>query len=109
MSAPALECTNDNCSSVLLKWVSPAGVESYHITVSAGSNSLLKYVNLDYNKYEEYVVPSEPGEMEYLFEYKDNIDQETGVKLKFDIYGVRHASDGTEQKSATSSNSITIK
>ena len=78
-------------------------------TVSAGSGSLLRFVNLDYKKYSEFDVQAKPGDMEYTFTYKDNIDPETGVKLKFEIYGIRHTATGSEQKSATTTQTIIVK
>ena len=107
--APALECTLGKNNQVILKWTSPQGVESYHVTVSAGSGSLLRFVNLDYKKYAEFDVQAKPGNMEYTFTYKDSVDPETGVKLKFEIYGIRHAANGKEQKSATSTQTIVLK
>ena len=107
--APVLDCTLGSNKQVSLKWASPQGVESYHIVVSAGSGSLLRFVNLDYKKYSEFDVQAKPGAMEYMFTYKDNIDPETGVKLKFEIYGIRHTATGSEQKSATTTQTIIVK
>ena len=107
--APSLECSLGKEKEVILKWSSSQGIEKYHVIVSAGSGSLLRFVNLDFNKYKEFDVQAKPGEMEYKFTYEDSIDPELGVKLKFQIYGIRHAADGTEQRSATTSQTIVVK
>ena len=69
---------------------------------------MLRFVNMDYKKYSEFDVKAKPGNMEYTFTYKDAIDPETGVKLKFEIYGIRHAANGAEQKSATTTETIVL-
>ena len=107
--APTLECIPGKDQQILLKWTSAEGVENYHFTVSAGSGSLLRFVNLDFKKYDEFDVKSTPGAMEYTFIYDQAIDSENGVKLKFEVYGVRHATRGGEQKSATTTQIVTIK
>lgn len=107
--APALDCTPGDKGQVTLKWACAPGVESYHVLVSAGSGSLLRLVNLDFNKYAEFDVPAKAGDMEYVFTYKDPIDPENGVKLKFEIYGVRYAANGEEQKSATTKQIVVAK
>ena len=107
--APALECELGENKQVILKWSSPEGIESYHVTVYAGSGSLLRFVNLDYNKYSEFDVQAKSGDMEYIFTYQDSIDPENGVRLKFEIYGVRHTANGEEQKSATTTQAIVLK
>ena len=109
VTAPALECNITEKNHITLKWDTADKVENYHIIVSAGSGSLLRFVNLDYKKIAEFDVPSENTTMEYDYEYPDEIDLETGVKLKFEIFGIRHAADGTEQHSSTSKQEITLK
>ena len=99
--APSLTCEQGKKGEVILKWSSPQAVESYHVVVSVGSGSILRFIDMDYNKYSEFDVPAKNGDMEYSFTYKEEIDPNTGIKLKFEIYGIRHAADGTEQKSAT--------
>ena len=107
--APVLECVAEDEKGVHLSWTAVEGVENYHIIVYKGdSESLLRFVDLDYSKYAEYDVPAIAGEMEYLFEYDDAINPETGVKFKFELYGIRHAENGEEQKTATSSSSLTL-
>ena len=105
--APSLACTAISGDRIRLNWTAAKGVESYHITVYSGSGSLLRYVNLDFNKYREFDVQAKDGDMEYIFTYGKDVVSENGVKLKFEIYGVKHAANGEEQKSAVSSQIIT--
>ena len=107
--APTVECIPKNNHQILLKWTSPEGVESYHVTVSVGSGSLLRFVNLDYKNLEEFDVKATPGTIEYTYTYDQEIDSESGVKLKFEVYGIRHATRGGEQKSATTTQVVTLK
>ena len=107
--APAIECELGKDKQVILKWSSPESIESYHVVVYVGSGSLLRFVNLDYNKYSEFDVQAKSGDMKYIFTYQDSIDPENGVRLKFEIYGVRHAANGKEQKSATTTQTIVLK
>ncbi len=107
--APALDCMPGDKGQVILKWVAVPGVESYHVTVSAGSGSLLRFVNLDYKKYTEFDVPARVGDITYVFTYEDPIDPKNGVKLKFEIYGVRHAANGKAQKSATTKQTVVVR
>lgn len=107
--APALVCEAHGENGVRLTWNASEGVESYHIIVSRGdSESLLRFINMDYSQYAEYDVIATPGEMEYVFFYDDAINPEAGVKLRFEIYGVRHTASGEEQKTASSSQTLTI-
>lgn len=107
--APALTCEAQGDNTVRLVWNASEGVESYHITVSRGdSESLLRFINMDYSQYAEYDVTATPGEMEYVFPYDEAINPETGVKLRFEIYGVRHTTSGEEQKTASSSQTLTV-
>ena len=107
--APTLECSLKENKQVLLKWEAPQGVDNYHITVSAGSGSLLRFVNMDYKKYKEFDVKANPGKMEYTFTYDQSIESEDGAKLKFEIYATRKTEKGEDQKSATSSQTIVVK
>ena len=108
--APTLFYKQIEKNQVKLSWSASSNVEVYHITVYAGNNdSLLRYVDLDYSKYTELDLPVERSDMEYIFTYSDEYNSENGQKLKFEIYGVRHSANGTEQKSATSTQIITIK
>ena len=84
-------------------------MESYHVTVYAGSGSLLRYVNLDFKEYTEFDVQAKAGNMEYIFTYGEDIVSDNGVKLKFEIYGIRHAANGTEQQSSSSKQIIAVK
>ena len=107
--APELTCEQIDLNQVKLTWKAPANVEKYHITVSTGdSSSLLRFVDLDYSKYGEFEVDAIEGDMEYVFAYDKEIDQENGLKMKFEIYGLRHTASGEEQKSATSTKTIVL-
>ena len=107
--APELSCEQVG-KQVKLTWKAPSNIETYHIIVYTGDNdSLLRFVDLDYSKYTEFDVPAVEGEMEYLFTYDKEIDAINGVKMKFEIVGVRHTASGNEQKSAVSSKTIVVK
>lgn len=56
-----------------------------------------------------YHIEAVEGEMEYIYTYDKDIDPENGLKMKFEIYGLRHTASGGEQKSATSSKVIILK
>ena len=108
--APTLYCEIKQDNNVLMKWTSPNGIESYHLTVSAGSRSLLKFINLDYKKYKELDIQAKPGSMEYTFSFNDiNIDAGDEVKLKFELVGIRHAANGDEQRSAATTQTFIVK
>lgn len=109
VQAPELNCNISGEKDVKLTWMSPDKVDSYHITVSAGSGNLLRFINLDYKKIAEFDVPATPGSMEFTYTYPDVVDPETGVKLKFEIYGVHHVAGKEDQKSSTSNQSIVLK
>jgi len=109
VAAPTLECSLKGSKEVLLKWNAPAEVDNYHVTVYAGSGSLLRFVNLDYKKFKEFDIACKPGNMEYTFTYDQNIDPENGTKLKFEIFATRKTEKGAEQKSATSAQTIILK
>lgn len=110
VAAPELNCEQVGANQVRLTWKAPANIESYHIVVSTGDNaSLLRFVDLDYSKYTEFDVAAAEGDMEYIYTYDKDIDPENGVKMKFEIYGIRHTSAGGEQKSATSVKTIVVK
>ncbi len=108
-AAPALTCEAENNTDVRLKWAASEGVEGYHITVFAGDGSLLRFVKMDYKKYDEFDVEAAAGDMVYTYTYDRPADQENGTNLKFEIYGIRHAADGTEQRSPAASKTITLK
>lgn len=110
VAAPVLTCVQTSKNEVKLTWDGATGVEEYHIIVYAGdSGSLLRFVDMDYSKYTEFVLSANNGKMEQLFTYDKEYNSEAGLKLKFEIYGLRHTANGSEQKSATSSQTITIK
>ena len=110
VAAPTLTCEQGESGQVKLTWIAPAGVENYHITVYAGnSDSLLRFVDMDYKQFGEIDVTAAEGAMEYIYTYTGEYNAEVGQKLKFEIYGIRHAADGAEQRSASSAQVITIK
>lgn len=106
--APSLSCELTEENQVLLKWKAPESIENYHVKVFTEGNSILKYISLDYKLCDEFDVEAISGDMEYTFTYDEPIDPETGVKLKFEIYGLRHTAAGEEQRSATTSQTIEI-
>jgi len=108
VAAPVLTCELLENDRIRLTWSAAEGVESYHIIVYAGSGSLLRYVNLDYKKYTEIDVSAGEGEMEHIFHYDNSLAADSGIKLKFEIYGLRHAADGSEQRSAASTQTIRV-
>ena len=128
--APALTCEQTGTKQVKLRWKAPANIEQYHITVYTGdNNSILRFVDLDYSKYAEFDIEASEGDMEYIYEYDKDVDPENGLdinivvpglidtkidmgnglKMKFEIYGLRHTDSEAEQKSATSSQAIILK
>lgn len=109
MAAPVLSLKSLGGNQVLLSWTGAEGVEQYHVTVSAGSGSLLRFVNLDFKKLTEFDVSAATGQMEYKYTYGNDILTVDGVKLRFDIYAVRHDANGTAQQSTSSRQTITIK
>ncbi len=110
VTAPTLVCEQTDTNQVRLTWPASPNVEFYHVTVFEGnSGSLLRFVNLDYKKLSETDLPAEAGTMEYLFNYDKEYDSDAGLRLKFDVYGVRHAASGSEQRSQTTSQMIVLK
>ena len=108
--APELVCEQIGANQVKLTWKTSPNVESYHVTVSTGDNaSLLRFVDLDYSKYTEFDLDTAEGDMEYIFTYDRDIDPENGLKMKFEVCGLRHTASGEEQKSATSVKTIVLK
>ncbi len=106
--APELSCEVLLDKKVRLAWTAAFGVENYHITAYAGSGSLLRLVNLDYKMYQELDVPVTDEKMEYIFEYGDELVMDNGVRLRFEIYAVRHSAKGTEQRSSVTKQTIQI-
>ena len=107
--APKLVCQQEG-GTVKLNWTAAEGVETYHITVYKGDNaSLLRCVNLDFQEYAQYDVTADAGDMSFTFEYNGTIDQENGERLKFDIYGIRHAANGDEQRTTVTSQMVILR
>ncbi len=110
VAAPELNCEQEGDNQVKLSWNASANIHKYHIVVYIGdSNSLLSFVDLDYNKYVEFDIDSVAGYMEYIYTYDKAINSENGLKMKFEINGVRYTESGSEQLSSTSSRSIVLK
>lgn len=108
--APELTCEQTSANKVLLKWKAPDNIEQYHIVVSTGNTeSLLRFINLDFKKYTEFDVAAVAGDMEYEFTYDEDFDPDNGIRIKFEIYGLRHTDSGAEQKSAVSSKILVLK
>ena len=106
---PLLTCSADGDNTVKLRWKADDNVQAYHITVYAGSSSVLQVLKRDYKMLTDFDVPVAEGEMEYYYQYDGTEDSENGVKLKFEIYGVSVASDGAQKRSATSSQTIVLR
>ena len=107
--APSLDIEIEENNQFILKWTAPESIESYHVNVYTEGESLLKYINMDYKLYSEIDITAEAGNMEYTFTYDQPIDSEKGLKLKFEIYGLRHTTNGEEQQSAKTTQTIEIK
>ena len=109
MTAPSLSCEVVEYNQVKLSWATTGGIESYRVVVYAGNNeSLLRFVDLDYSKYAEFELSAISEIMEYTFEYPEEINPENGAKLKFEVYGLRHTAAGEEQRSSSTTQTITI-
>ena len=100
--APSITCEQTGSNTIDVKWTAADGVETYHIIVYTGDNdSLLRFVDLDYSEYASYDIPVESTDMVFTFTYNEEVDPENGEKVKFEIYGIRHAENGEEQKTST--------
>ena len=109
VAAPALVCNPVDQNKVRLTWTAAEGIDHYHITAYASDDaSLLRFVALNYEEYAEFDIPASGNDMEHIFAYEDEINPETGKKLKFEIYGTHLTGDGKEQKTAVSKQNITI-
>lgn len=107
---PKLTLAQVDNHQVKLEWPAALGVESYHIRVLAGdSTSLLQFVDMDYKEYRQFDVPVTGELLSITFSYEDRIDPEKGIKLKFEIRGIKHANNGDELTTRTGSQTITIK
>ena len=84
--APELTCEQLEGNQIKLTWTAAENIEQYHITVFAGdSDSLLRFVDMDYKKIHEDNINAEAGTMEYLYTYDSD-----SVRLKFEVYGIHH-------------------
>ena len=105
--APNLVCEQAGDHQIKLSWTAAENIEQYHIKVLAGdSNSLLRFVDMDYKMVSEVNVDAIAGPMEYTYTYDGSADKDTPIRLKFEIYGIRHTEAGKEQTSAVSSATI---
>lgn len=102
---PSFEIENGDNKQATLKWKSAGGVDQYHIRVFVSNKSLLSKVSLDFKLLEEIDVPFKSGNMEYIYDFSKI---ESGAKLKFEIYGLRHTANGDDQKTETGSQTITV-
>lgn len=108
--APMISCSQTGENEVELTWNAAEGVVSYHVTVYKGDNaSLLRYVNLDYTKYAEYDIPVDAETMDFVFAYEGEVDSVDGERLKFEVYGVRIAANGDEQRTAMTTKAFVIR
>ena len=109
-AVPDLKCEQVDGNHVKLMWTGLQGADSYRISIYAGdSGSLLRFVDMDFKKQEEINVASVVGPMEYLYSWKGDISTENGTKLKFEICGVHLTSDGKEQLTESTSQTLTLK
>lgn len=107
--APVLTCEDMKGGTVRLNWMAAEGVEEYCVVVYEGDNdSLLRYVNLDFSKTSEELLPAVDGEMEFTYVFDAEIDPDIGERLRFEVYGLRYAANGDVQKSSVSTQIVTI-
>lgn len=106
--APELKCEQLDDKTILVTWKAAQNIECYHVTVYLGNNeSVLRFANLDYNKYSECNVQVEGDIIEYRFEHEVTVNTEE--RIKFEVYGIHYAEDGTEQKSAVATQLMVLK
>lgn len=108
-TAPSLVCEQVSQNQVNLVWSKMENIDYYHFNVYVSSdNAFFRFVDLDYKPYSEFTVSADNSVMEYLFTYETEQIPETGVKLKFEVCGIHIAADGTEQKTATTNQTIVL-
>ena len=112
--APLLSCEILEDHTVMLSWQAAGGVEKYHLSVYAGDNeSLLRYIGMDYSLREEHDFPAATGEtkeMTWQFRLKaGETIPEDGLRLRFELYGIRRTENGAEQQTGVTKESLTIK
>lgn len=110
VAAPVLTCEPLDNRSVRLSWQAAEKVETYHLSVYAGNNdSLLRYIGMDYELREERDITATAGEMSYTFNLRDGEEiPDEGLRFRFELYGLRHAENGSEQKTAVSKEEYVI-
>lgn len=110
VTAPSIVCELAENNRIRISWTALENIETYHLTVFVGdSNSLLRFVDMDYKKLTEEDITSVAGPMEYTYTYDGTMDNDAEIRLKFELYGIRHTQSGDEQKSAASSATIVLK
>ena len=109
VTAPSVVCEPIGNNQVRISWTAPENIEKYHLAVFVGdSNSLLRFVDMDYKKVSEEDIASAAGAMEYTYTYDGASDSDAAIRLKFELYGIRHTQSGDEQKSAVSSVTVVL-
>ena len=110
VAAPELKHTIISEKQVQLSWTVVSGIESYHFVVYTTDNSsLLRFVDQNYKAYTEFDLPvTADTQMEYML----NFDKDSGItgdsKVKVEVYGVRHAADGREQRTTSTTSVFSI-
>ena len=108
-NAPSIEIKSKGNKTVSLAWATHESIVSYHISVYAGDNaSLLRFVDMDYSLCAEIDIENNTPQILFEYNYDEEIDPEKGVKLKFEVYGVRYAADGHEQRTSVAEDEITL-
>ena len=107
--APEMKAEILGSGEIKISWPVVDGISKYHLTISKGnSESLLSYINYDYSKYSEIDFDAIGDQGEYLFTYDDGNLPQTGDRLKFELYGINISGDGTENKTATTMQTIIV-
>lgn len=108
--APEVEHQIISDNQVQMSWTAVSGIESYHLLVQVTDNSsLLRFVDQNYKKYTELEIPvSDAPQMEYLLSFDEDSGITPDSRIKVEIYGVKHAANGEEQKTATTTSVISM-
>lgn len=67
----------------------------------------MRYVNLDYKKYTELDIEDFEDNVEFSLSFDDGSQFESGDRLRFEVYGISYTADGEEQKTSTTTVSVT--
>jgi hypothetical protein len=93
--APEISCQAKSETELSITWKPSPDIEAYRITVYQGDKkSLLKYTNMDFTKTDEAELDACGTTMEYVYPIPDG-----SSRFKFEVTGIRHTEDGSEQKS----------